>query len=394
MTSAASIHTARDEADLQSVIADAAADGRRLRLRGGDSKAPLLGGIAADTVLDLSALSGVVAYEPGELVLSVRAGTPLLEVQALLAQQRQALAFEPQDYAGLLSGAPGRTTLGGIVASGWAGPRRIAAGNVRDHVLGVTAVSGRGERFCAGGRVIKNVTGYDLPKLLTGAWGTLAAMTEITLRALPQPPYQCTLSLENVDDAGGLAGLREALGLSTDVTGAALLPRDRRALLRLEGFESAVAEILRALQQHFGGRYALRVLDDEPSMAVWRRVAEVWDFQGQDERAIWRCAVPADRAAAVVGTLQAQMPCEAVYDWGGALVWLATDADEATASGVRDVLQKADGHAWLFRAPSALRAAVIAAHPAASAIAALSRRIKQGFDPCGILPTEPLWRGA
>lgn len=389
MNCPAEVLTVADAADLRAAVADAAADGRRLRIRGGDSRRGALGEIAADAVLDLSALNGVIAYEPGELVLRVGTGTPLLEVQLLLAQNRQHLAFEPQDLAGLLGGAPGTGTIGGVVASGLAGPRRVAAGNVRDHLLGFEGVSGRGEAFRGGGQVIKNVTGYDLPKLMTGSWGTLAALDQVTLRVLPQPAYALTLSVEDLDDDAALATLRTALGATSDITGAACLPRDRRALIRLEGFQDAVRENLQMLQALLGARAPMRVIEDQASQAIWQRVGEVWDFQG-DARAVWRLSLPSTCAAAVVARLRQARSLEAVYDWGGSLVWLATEASADVATAVREVAGAAGGHAWLFRAPPALRARVPAAHPQPAALQALSVRIKKGFDPLGVFPDAPL----
>jgi glycolate oxidase FAD binding subunit len=147
----------------------------------------------AEHVLDLSQLSGVTLYEPEELVLSARAGTPLAEIEALLERHNQQLAFEPMDYGPLLGGEPGRGTIGGVLGANLSGPRRIKAGAARDHVLGVNAVSGRGEAFKSGGRVVKNVTGYDLSKGLAGSWGTLAVVTDVTFKVLPAAETERTL---------------------------------------------------------------------------------------------------------------------------------------------------------------------------------------------------------
>ena len=388
----ARLHTVVDEQDLQQVFASAAERRQRLRIRGGDSKrAMLLCEPDVDLVLDLSGLRGVVAYEPGELVLTVKAGTPLQEVQLLLAENRQRLAFEPPDFAGLLGATPGMSTIGGVVASGLAGPARVQAGNARDHALGLRAVSARGEAFRAGGKVIKNVTGYDLPKLLSGSWGSLAAITELSLRVLPQPQQESTFSVEDVDEAAALAILRRALAAPLDVTAAACLPRDRRAVLRVEGFAESVAERLQQLQTLFGGEHRhCRVIEDEASTAIWRRVAEVWDLSG-DVRPLWRLSLPADRAAALVAQVRESLGCaEAVYDWGGSLVWLLTEAGEHVAQCLRSACEQVGGHAWLFRADASMRRLVPTAHPQAPALVALSRRIKAGFDPRALLPFEPL----
>ena len=160
-------------------------EGKALELVGHGSKQAIGRPAQTDATLDLSALTGITLYEPEELVLSAKAGTPIAEIEALVGAEGQQLAFEPMDYAAILGAAAGRGTIGGVLAANLSGPRRIKAGAARDHFLGCTAVSGRGETFKSGGRVVKNVTGYDLCKLMAGSWGTLAAMTEVTIKTLP-----------------------------------------------------------------------------------------------------------------------------------------------------------------------------------------------------------------
>ena len=246
-----------------------------------------------DLTLDLSGLSGVTLYEPDELVLSARAGTPLAEIEALLDKNNQQLAFEPMDYGPLLGGEAGQGTLGGAIAANLSGPRRIKAGAARDHFLGVTAVTGRAETIKSGGRVVKNVTGYDLCKLLAGSWGTLAAMTDVTVKVLPKAETEATVLVEGLDDARACAAMAAAMGSSCDVSGAAHLPDhvaswfdglpkpEAATALRLEGFAPSVAhrkETLAALMKPFGPvalldekEFARALAQRAPGQAVRRR---------------------------------------------------------------------------------------------------------------------------
>src|SRR5499425_627373 len=216
----------RDSKDVEDGVQWALANGKALEIVGGGSKRAIGRPAQTDLTLDLSALSGVTLYEPAELVLTAKAGTPLAEIEALLAANGQQLAFEPMDYAGILGGVGGRGTIGGVLAANVSGPRRIKAGAGRDHFLGFCAVSGRGETFKSGGRVVKNVTGYDLCKLIAGSWGTLAAMTEVTIKTLPRPEAEETVLVRGLDSAQAVAAMTAGMGSSCDVSGAAHLPAD------------------------------------------------------------------------------------------------------------------------------------------------------------------------
>ena len=204
---------ARDAKDVEAAVQWALAEGKPLELVGQGSKRALGRPAQTDLTLDLSGLSGVTLYEPEELVLSAKAGTPLATIEALIASKGQQLAFEPMDYEPILGGAAGRGTIGGVLAANLSGPRRIKAGAARDHFLGVTAISGRGETFKSGGRVVKNVTGYDLCKLLAGSWGTLAAMTEVTIKTLPRPETEKTLLIRGLEPARAIEAMTAAIGL-------------------------------------------------------------------------------------------------------------------------------------------------------------------------------------
>lgn len=367
-------------------IAQAAAERASLCVVGGGTKRSLLA--PASAVLDLTALNGITHYQPEELVLSLRAGTPLDYVESVLAERRQMLAFEPPDYARVLGTQPARTTIGGVLGCGFAGSRRLSAGNVRDHLLGFEAVSGRGERFRAGGRVIKNVTGYDLAKLMVGSWGTLAVLTEVTLRVLPQPEFETTLLVEREHLGEALADLRAVLASPLEVSCAAQLP-DGRSALRLEGFHASVTERLRGLRKHFDGKGRMLAIEQTESAALWKALRDLAPF-AQDARLLWRVSLPSKAAADFVEAAAQRETCSALIDWGGALIWLALDAASASSgASIREHAARLGGHAWLFRAPEALRGQLDTAHPQPAALAALSRRVKQGFDPQNVLGCGP-----
>ena len=250
----------RDANEVEAAVQSALAEAKTVEIVGHGSKRAIGRPAQTDLTLDLSALSGVTLYEPEELVLSAKAGTPLAEVEALLAANGQQLAFEPMDYAAVLGGVAGRGTIGGALAANVSGPRRVKAGAARDHFLGLSAVSGRGESFKSGGRVVKNVTGYDLCKLMAGSWGTLAAMTDVTIKVLPRAETEQTLLIRGLDAARAVAAMTSAMGSSCDVSGAAHLPAEIAArmpgtesagaavtALRLEGFSPSVSERKRTL---------------------------------------------------------------------------------------------------------------------------------------------------
>ena len=368
-------------------VREAAAAKSVLRIVGGGTRRPLMCASDENTrELHSSALTGVTRYEPEELVLSVRAGTPLDFVEDLLAERGQMLAFDPPRHVHLHGTLPARTTIGGVLGSGWAGPRRLSAGNVRDHLLGFEAVSGRGEVFRAGGRVIKNVTGYDLSKLMVGSWGTLALLTEVTLRVLPRPQHEATLLVDPIEVDAALALLRRAMALPLEVSCAACLP-DGRAALRLEGFRASVDERLRQLAPALGVPRAARAILADESAALWNAVRDVQPFAAEAPL-VWRLSLPSTAAAQTVASVVGAQVGAALFDWAGSLVWLAMSA-ESDADRVRAKVDEAGGHAWLVRAPEALRARLPVAPPQPAAIAALSRRVKQGFDPSDVLGDGP-----
>ena len=396
----------RDAKEVEDAVRWALGNDKALELAGQGSKRLIGRPSQTDLTLDLSGLTGVTLYEPEELVLSARAGTPLAEIEALLEENNQQLAFEPMDYGPLFGGEAGRGTIGGAIAANLSGPRRIKAGAARDHFLGVTAVTGRAETIKSGGRVVKNVTGYDMCKLLAGSWGTLAAMTDITIKVLPKPETEATVLVSGLDDKRACAAMAAAMGSSCDVSGAAHLPDhvasyfeglpspEAATALRLEGVAPSVArrkETLAALLQPFG---PLALLDEKESRALWRSVRQVKPFAAEAARArpLWRISTAPARGHELVDliTPAAQM----FYDWAGGLVWVAMPfAHEPDAASVRGAVGKLGGHATLVRAPASVRAALDVFEPQERALAGVTKRVKEGFDPKGVLNPGRMWAG-
>ena len=359
-------------------LCEAIAAGGPLMLRGGGSK-DAIGAPAPDAaILDMRGFAGVVDYDPPELVLTVRAGTPLAEVQALVAREGQMLAFDPFDHAALLGGPPGQATIGGVIAAGVSGPARLSRGAARDHLLGFAGVSGRGEAFVAGAKVVKNVTGYDLSKLLTGSWGRLAAITELTLKVLPAPRERRTLLLRGLSAEDAVAAMARALGSAAEVTAAAHLPAwrgDALTALRLDGFPSSIDARAETLARLLGG---LETLDAPAGDELWTAVRHAAPLPA--DKPLWRAIVPAAEAPAFVAATGGDW----LFDWAGGLVWLASDADP---QAIRRAASERGGHATLIRADAAMRAAVPTLHPQPAPLAALEARVRRAFDPNGVFET-------
>lgn len=360
----------RDAQDLCDIVRDAAASGGKLELRGGGTRAGF-GGPREARIVSLAALSGVIDYDPAELVLTVRPGTQLAEVSALVAGEGQMLAFEPWGEAG--------STIGGTIAAGVAGSRRITAGGARDHLLGFHAVSGRGETFVAGAKVVKNVTGYDLPKLMAGSWGRLGAMTELTLKVLPAPRLTATLIAEGLgpDAAHGL--MAGALGSNADVSAAAHLSRGV-TLLRVAGFSPSVEARCRALPNLLAGHCAVRRIEEDDAAPLWAEAMTGAALMGETR---WRVHLPPRHAAALVARL-APLGIDWAMDWGGSRVWIAHAGDGLL---VREVATALGGEATLVAASGAMLAAAPPFPPRAPGLAALEQRVRRAFDPQGVFAT-------
>ena len=372
----------RDNKDLQQAVAWALSEAVTLDVRGQGSKLRLGKPMQCDQVLDLSGLAGIVDYAPEELVVTVRAGTPLDEVEALLAQRNQMLAFEPPDLGPLLAQEAGQGTLVGTLMGNLAGPRRLSAGAARDHLLGFSGVNGRGEAFKSGGRVMKNVTGYDLSKLLAGSWGTLAVLDEVSVKVLPAPDQTRTLLLLGLSDEAAVEAMCAAMGSPHEVSGAAHV--EGRTALRLEGVAPSVEARLRGLRETLAATGAkMEELGTLESRAFWREVRDAAPLRATQDEIVWRISCPPIEGAGIVARIRARRPeAKAFYDWSGGLVWLAVpataDADHAL---VRGALGSGGGHATLIRAPETLRASTPVFHPQSAPLAALAARVKEAFDP-------------
>ena len=354
-------------------VAEIVAAGRPLEVVSGGTKRSVGRVRGAEAVLSLAALNQVVDYAPEELVLTAQPGVSIATLEALVAAHGQMLPFEPPHLERLL-GADGQATLGGVLAANLSGPRRIRAGAARDHVLGLAAVTGRGEIIKAGGRVVKNVTGYDLSKLIAGSWGTLAVLTEVTIKVLPAPRAEASLLLSGLDARRACAAMALAMNAPLEVSAVAHLPHEADGAVtafRLEGFAASVAarsESLASLLRAYG---TPEILDPGLSRALWARVREVEMFQG-DPRPLWRLSVPPADGWRVGEAL----PGDAIYDWAGGQVWLASEAAE---SQVRAAVRALGGHAVLFRGDGR------AFEPVDGALARLTDRVKAAFDPNGVL---------
>lgn len=355
--------------ELRRIIADAAAAGGKLELRGGGGKSEV-GAPREAGVVDMTGLSGILDYDPAELVLTARAGTPLAQIEAAVAERDQMLPFEPFDHGPIFGRPEGSATIGGVVAAGVSGSRRLSRGGARDHLLGFTAVSGRGEAFVGGGKVVKNVTGYDLSKVMAGSWGRLAALTEVTLKVLPRPPVELSLAIEGLKPRTATALMSKAMGSQADVAAAA--HEAGLTVIRLEGFGPSVDArnaLLRTLAP------GLRALAADDAKRFWARLRN--PLPGQE--VLWRVSVPPSRAPDVVESLGDAW----LMDWAGGLIWSASQ----DAAAVRRAAEAAGGHAMLLRAPEALRTQVPALHPPSAGVAALETRVRRAFDPAGVFET-------
>lgn len=370
------------QADNEAELAEIIRAGRSFELKGGGSKLGLGQGVQAEQQLSLAGLRGVTLYEPAELVMSARAATPLAEIEALLQQNGQALAFEPPDYRHLWGGGGLHQTIGGIVATNLAGPRRIAAGSVRDHVLGLRAVNGRGEIFRAGGRVVKNVTGYDLCKLLTGSYGSMAAFTEITFKILPAPESEETIAISGLGAAEAVPIMNRALGSAAAISGAAWLPADDSVTaLRLEGFAASVKARAEKLLALLPGDLSLTRWSGQTSRSWWQKIRDLEPFAPRQDAAIWRISVAATEAPALLRRFEALPGFQPYLDWGGALLWLALDCgDDAQAGAVRAMLPPG-AQAMLLRAPDPVRARVAIFQPQPKFQAQIEEKLRLSFDP-------------
>jgi glycolate oxidase FAD binding subunit len=367
----------KSEAELAATVAE----GGTFEIRSSGTKQGLGRQTQADKVLDMSGFNGISLYEPDELVLEAGAATPLSVIEKALAENNQHLAFEPPNYSKLL-GVKNSGTFGGLMACGLSGPRRIKAGGPRDHILGIAGVSGRGEIFKAGGRVVKNVTGFDISKLMVGAYGTLVALTGITVKVLPASETEETLVFTGLNDARAVQAMSLAMQSSCEVSGAAHLPGDR-TLLRLEGIRPSVVyrrDKLAKLLKEFGG---VDVLAEKQSRKQWREIRDIHPLADNQDRTVWKLSVTPSKSAGIISKISRQLDVRYFFDWAGGLIWLAVSpTPDASAHIIRGSFEQ--GHATLMRGSQDVRSNVEVFQPQNAALAALTSRVKASFDPAGV----------
>lgn len=375
----------QSEQELSELVAGAMRKQTPLEIIGAGSRKGYGNPVAATSQVSTRAISGITLYEPAALTIVARAGTPLDEIREVLAAEGQHLPFEPADWSQLLANET-RPTIGGTVATGISGPRRIQAGAVRDSLIGVRFVDGTGAITKNGGRVMKNVTGYDLVKLMCGSQGTLGILTEMSFKVLPMPRKTATLTLDGLDDKRAMEALSMALGSPFDITGAAHFAQSGDTIIRIEGFADSVAyrcnELTRLLAP-----FGPAEINDDPTVnqQLWQSVRDCTEFSGKPG-AIWRISLKPSDGPKLVAGLRTKMPLEAIYDWGGGLVWLlVAEEGDCGAGAIRSAVAATGGHATLVRASDAMRSTIGVFQPEAAAVAAISSALRSRFDPAGIL---------
>ncbi len=393
-----------EEAGIAAAVIEAVAMREPLLVCGNNTKSGMLRPVQAARSLTTRNLAGITLYSPHELIISAWAGTPLADVGAALAERGQHIIAEPPDLA-LLYGPGEQQTLGGVIATNLSGPRRVAWGAMRDHLLGIRMVTGRGEVIHSGGRVLKNVTGLDLCKLLAGSHGTLGVITEVTLKVLPAPEAVGTVVLPGLDVTAGVAALSAALGSPYGVSAAAWLPAVAAArvpalagfagpvtLARIEDFAASVTYRTAKLRDDLGFANA-EILDDAASRAVWRAMRELAPLPMERDDAVWRVSVRPSAGATVFRTLADDIGMRGYLDWGGGLLWLAGTATVEAHAAVKAATGVAGGAWTLMRAPDSLRVAVDVLPPEAEPLARITRRVKAALDPHAILNPGRMYAG-
>lgn len=402
-----------DEQELSGLILQAASETFPLEICG--SRTKKLAGRPMQTAARIStrAMAGVTLYEPAELVLSAMSGTPLSDIETLLDENGQQLAFEPNRLDKLFKPSPGQqevqpVTIGGIMATNSSGPRRILRGSARDHLIGIRAVNGRGEIIKSGGRVMKNVTGYDLSRWIAGSWGTLAALTEVTMKVMPKVAETASLVILNLPDEAAVNAMCEAMRLPYEVSATVALPLDFLprltnpdiaqlgvpvTVLRLENFPDALSRRMAAMREVLKPCGEIYHLDHDRSQTFWNDIRNL-KFLGNGDNPVWRITTAPDRAPRLVRTLRNYTDCRAAYEWSGGQIWLELPpSTDAGATVVRRVIAEFQADAMLARAGQTTRAAVDVFQPHHEAHMALIRKLKDAFDPHRILNPGRIYAG-
>lgn len=393
------------ETQAADIIRDHADRRMPLEIRGGGTRGGLGNPVEATSILSSSGLSGIVAYNPAEMVITARAGTTVAEIESALDEHGQMMAFEPMDHRGVM-GTSGEPTIGGMFATNASGPRRLWVGAARDHLLGVRFVNGRGEIVKAGGRVMKNVTGLDLVKLLAGSHGTLGFLTEVTFKVLPRPRRAETLVLSGLDDELAAKAMAKAMALPLEVSGAAHLPESVKGrfiggqladgpatVLRIEGLDASVALRMEKLAVAMAAFGSSSRLGPDKTSRLWSEIRDVAPYSDGTLRPLWRVSVAPTEGEKLVAALRLEAGVDAFYDWQGGLVWMRMEADPEADLVRRYVKALGGGHATLVRAPAHVREATSAFQPLAPAVAALTERLREKFDPAGIFNPGRMARG-
>lgn len=376
-----------NEAEASAFIADAASAHRPLELAGGGSRRGLGRPVQAAATLSSRALTGITLHEPAELVIGARAGTPLADLTAALDAKDQMLAFEPPDWRALTGTADLTPTVGGLVATNGSGPRRIMSGACRDALIGVRFVNGKGEALSSGGRVMKNVTGYDLVKLMAGSHGTLGFVTEATFKVVPKPERTATLVWSGLDEARAVAAMSQGLGSPFEVSAAAFVPQQpgqpSQTLLRLENFAASLVYRIDRLARELQSFGKPDILDNDASLGLWASIRDAAPLHGVDG-AIWRISVAPSRSPSFLRAIASET-IRHFLDWGGGLVWLATAQTDGAAEVVQNAARAVGGHATLVHAAPMLRSNFAFMPPSSAGLARLTARVREAMDPHSIL---------
>ena len=386
--------------ELQFMIAGCAEKGLPIEIVGSGSKRAVGRPVEGAVTITTASLRGVTLYEPSELVMSARAGTPLTAIEAELAARGQMLAFEPIDVGPATGASHGTQTIGAMFATNLSGARRIHSGAARDHLLGIKGVNGRAELFQSGGRVMKNVTGYDVARGLTGSWGTLAVLTEVTFKVVPWPETAVTVVYLNLPDNLAVELLSAAMAQPVEVSGAVHLQAPLAARISHPGLKAMGKSVTALRLENFSGAVTARKQKLKEALKVYGKALELdhretLEFWGELRRLsvlpnrqtlLWRISTKPTAAAKLVAAIKRYMPAEAFYDWAGGLVWLEvpSTADAGTAE-IRRAVATHGGHATLIRAERSVRAAVEVFQPLSPPVERLTRGLKAAFDPAGIL---------
>jgi len=390
-------HLPASEEEAAAIVLAARAEKTPMAICGGGTKTDIGRPFQSEATLSARALTGITLYEPSELVIAARAGTPLAEVEKALEEKGQRLPFEPADYRALL-GSTGEPTIGAIAAANISGPRRIMAGAARDGLIGVRFVNGRGEIVKNGGRVMKNVTGLDLVKLMAGSWGTLGFLTEVTFKVLPTPETSATLLYSGLDDYRAIDALSEALGSPFEVTGAVHIPvgegyQTAQTLVRIEGFATSVRYRIRELTRVLEDFGSPAVIEGHAGDALWRGLRDAAPLTTLPDTAIWRISCAPSRGAEIAAAIRGAISGRHFFDWGGGLIWLATETGGAAAEIVRGATRAHGGHATLIRAPIEMRTACDVFEPLSEPLMRITRDLKASFDPDGIFNPGRMYAG-